>query len=173
MHHEIERKFLVIKMPRLWGVKKVSQERYFIQRGDLLEEGYKRKGSVFEYEQKVTLSLKEKTREKILITKEEFERQKQHGTRVIERDSYSLTKKSPVISIKKYKGIYNGLVLAEVEFDSLDERRLFEPLEWMGAEVTDTVFGKDAKLVNLDREQFEKELDSIKNPHDGTDESFL
>ena len=61
-HHEIERKFLVTKMPRLWGVKKVSQERYFIQRGDLLEEGYKRKGSVFEYEQKITLSLKEKTR---------------------------------------------------------------------------------------------------------------
>lgn len=173
MHHEIERKFLVKKMPHLWGVKKVSQERYFIQRGDLVEEGYKRKGSLFEYEQKVTLSLKEKTREKILITKEEFERQKKHGTRVIERDSYSLTKKSHVISIKKYKGLYQGLVLAEVEFDSVDEYNFFHPLPWMGREVTDTVLGKDAKLVNLDREQFEKELDAIENPPDGTGESFL
>lgn len=173
MHHEIERKFLVTKMPRLWGVKKVSQERYFIQRGDLVEEGYKRKDSIFEYEQKRTISPKEKSREKLRITREEFEEQKKKGTRVIERDSYSLTKKSPVISIKKYKGIYHGLVLAEVEFDSIEELNDFEPLPWMGIEVTDSPLGKDARLVNLDREAFEKVLEDIEERANPEDESFL
>lgn len=175
MHHEIERKFLVKTMPRLSGVKKVPQERYFIQRGDLVEEGFKRKGSEFEYEIKRTISPKEKTREKTTITKEEFDRQKEGGTHVIERDSYSLTKKSPVISIKKYKGIYQGLVLAEVEFDSTDEYKTFVPLEWMGAEVTDSPLGKDAKLVDLDRDHFEKTLQQIEDNFnfDVTEGGFL
>ena len=161
MHHEIERKFLVKKQPRLWFVKKVHQERYFIQRGDLVEEGLKRKGDVFEYEKKITVSKNDKTREITIITKDEFERLKEKGTRVIVRDSYTLSKKGPIISIKKYKGEYNGLVLAEVEFDSLEEAENFEPYTWMGAEVTDTKLGKDAKLVDLDREAFQKLLETI------------
>lgn len=161
MHHEIERKFLVKKMPRLWFVKKVPQERYFIQRGDLVEEGLKRKGDVFEYELKITVSKNDKTREKTIVTKDEFERLKLNGTRVIYRDSYTLSKKSPIVSIKKYKGEYEGLVLAEVEFDTLEEAEEFESYSWMGAEVTDTKLGKDAKLVDLDREEFQKVLETI------------
>ncbi len=154
MYHEIERKFLVTKMPSLRGIKKVSQERYFIQRGDIVEEGLKRKDSVYLYEHKVTVSGKEKTREKKVITKEEFETLKERGTRVIERDSYTLTEESPLVSVKEYKGVYKGLVLAEVEFDGVDEMEMFKPFPWMGAEVTTTKLGKDARLVDLDREHF-------------------
>lgn len=161
MHHEIERKFLVKKMPSLTGIQKVPQERYFIQRGDLIEEGLKRKGDVFEYELKITVSKHDRTREKRIVTKYEFDKLKSNGTRVIRRDSYTLSKKNPVISIKKYKGEYAGLVLAEVEFDSLDEAEAFEPMSWMGAEVTDTKIGKDARLVDLDPEHFSKLLDNI------------
>jgi CYTH domain-containing protein len=163
MYHEIERKFLVTKIPHLKGVKKVSQERYFIQRGDIVEEGLKRKDEIYLYEHKVTVSGKEKSREKKIITQDEFEKLKAHGTRVIERDSYTLTDKSPLISIKEYKGIYKGLVLAEVEFDSLDEMEMFKPLPWMGAEVTSTKLGKDARLVDLDREHFKTVLHEIES----------
>jgi CYTH domain-containing protein len=132
MYHEIERKFLVKKVPSLIGIRKVPQERYFIQRGLLFEEGVKKKGSVFEYESKFTLSKKEKTREKVMITKEEFDSLKIKGTHVLERDSYRISKKKPIISIKKYKGDYKGLVLAEVEFDSLEEMEEFDPsLGWV------------------------------------------
>lgn len=158
MHHEIERKFLVTTMPSLSGIQKIPQERYFIQRGDLLEEGLRRKGDFFEYEIKRTLSKKEKTRERTFISKAEFEASKAKGTRVIERDSYVLSKKSPLVSIKKYRGIYRGLVLAEVEFDSVTECEKFIPFDWMGTEVTETALGKDAKLVDLDRDHFEKVL---------------
>ena len=39
-------------------------------------------------------------------------------------------------------------------------------------EIAQKNFEKNGEAT-LDREQFEKELDSIKNPHDGIDESFL
>ena len=160
MYHEIERKFLVVKVPKLGGIKKIPQERYFLQRSELVEEGLKRKGSIFEHEIKIMLSKHEKTREKVFVTKDVFENLKSKGTRVIERDSYSLSKK-PLISLKKYKGTYHGLVLAEVEFDSLEEFENFTPLSWMGAEVTDTPLGRDARIVDLDREHFEKVLRDV------------
>ena len=166
MHHEIERKFLVKKIPRLWCIKKVSQERYFLQRGDLLEEGMKRKGSVYVRELKMMIAQNEKTREVTQVTQNVFEALKEKGTYVIERDSYELTSTPPIISIKKYKGIYQGLVLAEIEFDSVDDMESFVPLDWMGAEVTDTLLGKDARLVDLDKETFKKKLQEIEENFD-------
>lgn len=175
MYHEIERKFLVIKMPSLMGVKKEVQERYFIQRSELFEEALKRRGSIFEYESKFTISKNEKKREKSFITKEEFERLKNLSTRLLERDCYSLSKKKPIISIKKYKGEYRGLVLAEVLFDSIEELEDFKPFDWMGAEVTDTLLGKDATLIDLDREHFKKILEEKEENFNFPDnsESFL
>lgn len=167
MYHEIERKFLVEKMPSLRGVEKESQERYFIQRGDLLEEGLSKKGSRFVYESKFTLSKKERTREKIRISKEEFETLKEKGTHVLMRDSYVLSHEKPIISIKKYQGIYKGLVLAEVEFDSISEYEAFEPLPWMGVEVTDGQLGRDARLVDLDKDEFLNVMEEIKRNSTG------
>lgn len=158
MHNEIERKFLINEMPRLFGIKKVLQERYFIQRGDLFEEGLKRKDSIFEYESKFVLSKNERTREKITITKEEFDTLKERGTHILFRESYTLSQKSPIVSIKKYKGIYRGLTLAEVEFDSISEMESFVPFDWMGMEVTDTPLGKDSLLIDLDKEKFKSIL---------------
>lgn len=175
MYHEIERKFLVKDMPSLIGIKRLSQERYFLQRGDLFEESMKRKGIFFSYESKFTLSKKEKTRERVFVSKDEFEKLKVKGTQVLERDSYLLHKKSPVVSIKKYKGIYKGLVLAEVEFDSVEELEQFVPFDWMGEEVTDTLLGKDAKLIDLDRDTFKKILTELEDRNSSVQDtgSFL
>lgn len=161
MYHEIERKFLVADMPSLKGIRKIPQERYFIQRSELFEEEMKRKGLFFSYESKFTISKKEKVREKVFVSKAEFEKLKVQGTQVIRRDSYTLTKKSPIISIKKYSGTYAGLVLAEVLFDSVEEMERFTPLDWMGTEVTDTSIGKDSRLIDLSREKFKKIVTDI------------
>lgn len=173
MHHEIERKFLIRKMPNLRGIKKIPQERYFLQRSDLFEEGMKRKGGVYLYETKFMLSKDEKTREKVVIDEEEFESKKKEGTPVIVRDSYELTKSSPRVSIKKYKGIYSGLELAEVEFDSVEEMEDFVPLDWMGDEVTDTKLGKDARLVDLSKENFKILLNEVIESGSGYSSSDL
>ncbi|MDQ5962197.1 MAG: hypothetical protein QG653_4 [Patescibacteria group bacterium] len=160
MHNEIERKFLVQKMPKLRGITPVLQERYFIQSGDLVEEGFKRKGRVFEHELKIAITPDERTREVVVITKDEFEKFKPKNGHIIYRDSYPISKK-PLLSIKKYKGDYEGLVLAEVEFDSHEEAEKWRPLKWMGAEVTDTPLGKDSSLILLSRKKFKGILGDI------------
>lgn len=173
MYHEIERKFLVKKLPDLTGLIKVPQERYFIQRSLLFEEGLKKKGSHFLYETKFTLSQQEKIQEKINITKEEFEALKYKGTDILKRDSYQLSKKKPIVCIKKYKGDYKGLILSEVLFDSVDEMEAFEKFSWMGKEVTDTVLGKDARLIDLSREDFLRVLEEVRMSDASRTESFL
>ena len=165
MYHEIERKFLIADMPSLKGIRKISQERYFIQRSELFEEEMKRKGLFFSYESKFAISKKEKIRERTFVSKSEFERLKVQGTDVIRRDSYALTKKSPVVSIKKYLNNYSGLVLAEVLFDTVKEMEMFTPFEWMGVEVTDTSIGKDSRLIDLSRDEFKRILASIQDDY--------
>lgn len=160
MHNEIERKFLVEKIPNLRGISPVPQERYFIQSGGLIEEGFKKRGSVYEHELKVSVNPNEKTRERILISKEEFEKNKKRGTKSLFRDSYLISKR-PLVYIKKYKGDYDGLVLAEVEFDSEDEAENFKPFSWMGAEVTNTKVGKDASLVLLTPPQYMRIVEDL------------
>ncbi len=165
MYHEIERKFLVTKMPSLKGVEKVSQECYFIQRGDLLEEELKKKRSVCFYERKVLVSPIEKTREKMIVTEETFNTLKERGTNVIKRDSYKVSTRVPIISIKTYRETYKGLVIAEVKFNTIDEMEQFSPLQWMGAEITHTKLGKDSTLISLDEEHFRKELRIIEDAY--------
>jgi CYTH domain-containing protein len=175
MYHEIERKFLVMKMPNLDGIPKVLQERCFLQRGDLFEECVKRKNSVFQYESKFTLSKKERAREKLKISKEEFEQLEQKSDYIVESESYLVSKKDPIISIKKYKGDFQGLVLAEVNFDSIRAMEEFVPLTWMGAEVTDTSLGKDSLLIDLSRDKFKRIVHEIEENFnfDSNSGSFL
>ena len=161
MHHEIERKFLIRKMPNLRGIQKIPQERYFLQCTDLFEEGMKRKGNVYLYETRFMLSKDERTREKLYITKEEFESKKTKNVNIIIRDSYELPDTEPIISIKKYKGRYSGLVLAEVDFDSVEDMENFVPYDWMDGEVTHTKLGKDTELIKLSKEEFRILLDEV------------
>ena len=48
-----------------------------------------------------------------------------------------------------------------MEFDSKEEGEEFEPLPWMGIEITATPLGRDAKLSDLDREHFLSLLNQI------------
>ena len=163
MYHEIERKFLIQEMPSLRGRKSSLYERHFLQHGDLVEERIQKCGDVFEYEIKTALSPRERIREREIITEAEFKKLKAKASKVILRESYLISKKSPRISINKYKGEYKDLEFAEVEFDNNEERENFEPLEWMGTEITDSPLGRDSKLLNLDREHFLKILDTEKD----------
>lgn len=158
MYHEIERKFLVETMPNLKGVKPVLQERYFLQHGDLVEERIQAYGTIFEYEMKTAVSPKEWRREKRLLTGEQFFSLQKKASPAIVRESYSLSKKNPRVSIKVYQGIYQGLVYAEVEFDSLKEFESFKPLSWMGLEITNSPLGRESWLLTFDRKHFLKAL---------------
>jgi CYTH domain-containing protein len=159
MYHEIDRKFLIEEMPRLTGRRPVLHERYFLQYGDLVEERIQKVGDTFEYEIKTAISPQERTREKKIITKKIFNTLKKKASKVILRESYLLSKK-PRISINRYLGEYKGFSFAEVEFDTREDSEIFEPLSWMGTEITNSPLGRDSWLLGLDREHFLKILDT-------------
>jgi CYTH domain-containing protein len=82
--------------------------------------------------------------------------------KVIIRERYDVSNK-PKISIQIYHGKYEGLVRAEVEFDSEEEARSFKPLNWMGIEMTDLPIARDAKLSTLTETEFNSYIDKAMN----------
>ena len=163
MYHEIDRKFLIEEMPSLRGFAPVLHERYFIQYGDLAEERIQKCNGVFEYEIKMMITPHERSRERKVLTEKEFEKLKKRSSKVILLESYLLSKKNPRLSINKYKGDYQGLVFAELEFDTREESEAYVPEEWMSTEITNTKLGRDSWLLELDKEHFLNILDTEQN----------
>lgn len=151
---EIERKFLVSEMPDISGIVAVPYERYYTRIEEGFSERIQRKGERYEIETKRKLSDLEHDKNKRSISREEFELHRPQSVGVgIVRDSYNISD-NPRISIKVYHGQFEGLVRAEIEFDSVDSAEAFDPLPWMGREITGTSLGLDAELVRLTDAQF-------------------
>ena len=51
------------------------------------------------------------------------------------------------IELDVYRGALEGLITAEVEFDSADAAAEFEPAEWLGREITDDPAYKNKRLA--------------------------
>jgi CYTH domain-containing protein len=90
MKFEIERKFLVKKLPKLNESEKIRYERYFLKINDNIEERIQKKGEFFEFERNIKISNLERKTEKKIINKSELEILKQKLKAII-RDSYKLT----------------------------------------------------------------------------------
>ena len=155
MANEIERKFFVKKLPELSNVTPIRYERYFLRRDGGEEERITKSGDRYTYEHKVEISSLERTRDKRAIMEEEFERLKQSASEVIERDRYDISD-NPKISIQIYKGRFEGLIRAEIEFPSEEAAKAFVPLEWMGEEMTGLPIARDSKLLDLSSDEFHK-----------------
>jgi adenylate cyclase len=156
---EIERKFFVTTMPDVSGQDPVRYERYYLKREGNVEERVQKKGEMYEYQRKEKISDLEHKKEKRMITKEEFDSLRSGLGEPIIRDGF-LIGHDPEITIKIYHGKHEGLVRAEVEFDSLESARAFIPLAWMGKEITGTPLGKDSGLLDLSEKQFKEMLHS-------------
>lgn len=150
---EIERKWFVKTLPDLSGLTPVSYERYFLFIGDTVEVRIQKKGNKFEFERKSQISKLTREEQKFEITEEEYETFKLFSNKSLIRDSY-IYQKDPEISIKVYKGDHEGLVRAEVEFESEDEAQRFIPLDWFGKEITESPIGRDKSLISLSNEEF-------------------
>lgn len=154
MTNEIERKFFVREMPSLEGIKPLRYERYIVSKEDGKEVRIQKVDDRFTYEEKTELSALERTRTKRAITQTEFEQLKSiSGGRPIVREKYRISS-NPKIAVQVYHGDFEGLVRAEVEFFSIEEAKAFEPLPWMGREMTGLPIARDAELVKLSQEDF-------------------
>lgn len=73
--------------------------------------------------------------------------------------------KNPKITLQIYQGELNGLIRAEVEFESTEEANEFIPLLWMGKEITGLDIARDStnlknnKYNSASQELLAKNLD--------------
>lgn len=151
---EIERKWILSRLPDVGNQLPVKYERHFLFIGEGVEVRIQRKADKFEFERKVESNDLTRIGEKFEITEAEFNHFKQYAVGSIVRESYILQG----ISIKVYKGKHSGLIRAEVEFNSEEEAQKFKPLDWFGEEITDLPVGKDKKLSQLSSEEFNQLL---------------
>lgn len=153
MTDEIERKFLVRRMPDLGVIEPVSCERFYIFRSKNVEMRVQKKGNRYEIERKEIIDKLKAIKTKLEISKQEFGVLKQLASEIILRDGYQISE-NPDISIKVYHGRLEGLSRVEVEFKSEEEAKSFQVPDWFGEEITDSVVSRDAKLIDLSDEEF-------------------
>ena len=157
MQNEIERKFFVHEMPDLSGIEPLHYERYFLKRENGIEERISKVNDKYVYERKSEISTLERSREKKEISKEEFDRLKEKASETLIRDRYNILT-NPEVSIQIYHGRFEGLVRAEVEFETEEKAKSFVPLPWMGKEMTGLSIARDSKLLDLTNEEFQEYL---------------
>jgi adenylate cyclase len=157
MNNEIERKFLISKMPDLSNFESVTYERYYIYRNDTIEMRVQRKGNIYEIERKEMTSGLSAKKTKLVISEPEFEKLKQFGSEAILREGFFISS-NPDVSIKIYHGKYEGLNKVEVEFTSEEEAKAFQIPKWYGEEITDSLISRDSKLLDLSEEEIKNFL---------------
>lgn len=135
------------------GIAPLHYERHILKNEGNIEERISKINEKYFYERKELLSSLERTREKKEISAEEFDTLKKVAPDALVRDRYDISE-NPKISIQVYRGKYEGLMRAEVEFTSVEEAENFVPLPWMGVEMTTLPISRDATLLELSDEEF-------------------
>jgi adenylate cyclase len=133
---EVERKFLVPDPPDLEGAEAEEIEQGYLATGADGEVRLRRKGDARLLTAKRGAGLS-RQEEEVEIDRESFDRlwQLTEGRRLHKR-RHVLPDGDRRVEVDVYEGDLDGLVVAEIEFDSEEEAREFEPLDWLGEEVT-------------------------------------
>jgi len=138
MKYEIERKFILGKIPKNLNCvsKELIRQGYLVVLDDGLEIRIRQKGKKYFQTIKIGSGLK---RHEIEIEIEKFQFQKlwsvTKGKR-IEKIRYVTKLNKNKVEIDVYKGNLSGLLVAEVEFKSVNESKRFVPPRWFGRELT-------------------------------------
>jgi adenylate cyclase len=135
--HEIERKFLVSAIPDNPGPGTRILQGYLPLTSEETELRVRRKGD------ETVLTVKrghglDRGEQEVAISAEAFETlwPLTEGRR-IEKTRYELPHGDATIELDEFSGELEGLLVAEVEFDSRQASELFEEAEWLGRDVTD------------------------------------
>jgi len=135
---EIERRFLVKRLPSGWKRRAFSQivQGYFPMATRDIEIRLRRNGS----QHFITIKGghgRKRLEEEIKIPEPRF-RALWPLTRAarISKRRYKVPFDRHTIEMDIYQGPHRGLVTADIEFDSVPESRAFEAPEWLGREIT-------------------------------------
>jgi adenylate cyclase len=133
---EVERKFLVPEPPDLSGADANEIEQGYLAVGTDGEVRLRRKGDSLLLTAKRGAGLSREEAE-VELDRGAFERlwPLTEGRRIHKR-RHVVPHDDLEIEVDVYAGDLDGLVVAEIEFDSEEAARAFEPPEWLGDEVT-------------------------------------
>jgi adenylate cyclase len=133
---EVERKFLVPEPPVLDGTESDEIEQGYLAIGADGEVRLRRKG------EKLLLTVKRgsgisRDEAEVELDREAFDRlwPLTEGRRLHKR-RHVIQQGDSTIELDVYEGDLEGLVVAEIEFDSEEGARRFEPPDWLGEEAT-------------------------------------
>ena len=152
MPHEIERKFLIDELPPDVSNSPV----HLIRQGYISEDRDVTEVRLREKDDRHYLTIKKgaqlvRDEEEITLTKEQFETLwPMTENRCIEKKRYILHPDSPpniTIEVDVYEEDLEGLIIAEVEFPSVEESEAFNPPDWFGREVTNIAQYKNRNLL--------------------------
>ena len=146
----LTRRFFVKSLKGLELSSPIIYERYYISDHVRIQ----KRDDVFEKEIISENGLTTKTK----ISQSDFDKLKELSGNCIVRESY-LYLRDDRVSVKKYLGKYEGLIRAEVEFETKQEMDEYQKEAWMGAEITDTPLAFDGLLNGLDEREFRKLLE--------------
>ena len=137
-HREIERKFLVRKLPEdlaKYPSTEISQG-YLVSTDDGLQVRLRKKDEQYTLTYKRGLGNVREERE-VTLNAEQFSTlwPATDGKRLVKK-RYEIPLGDRVIEIDLYAGRHEGLVVAEVEFDDEESAINFQPPDWLGDDVT-------------------------------------
>jgi CYTH domain-containing protein len=137
-HREIERKFLVRKLPEeltTYPSTEISQG-YLVSTDDGLQVRLRKKRDQYTLTYKRGLGNVREERE-VALTEEQFSTlwPATEGKRLT-KTRYDIPLGDRIVEIDLYGGRHEGLVVAEVEFDDEESATGFQPPDWLGDDVT-------------------------------------
>jgi adenylate cyclase len=136
---EIERKFRVDQLPEAGSLTASASidQGYLAVGSDGTEVRIRRKGDRFYQTVKRGEGLS-RLQTEVTLSGEQFEAMWPHTEgRRVEKTRYEIPYGGHVIELDVFHGALEGLIIAEVEFESAEQSAGFEPPEWFGEEVTD------------------------------------
>jgi adenylate cyclase len=134
---EIERKFLVDRLPDGLGDGEPIEQGYLAIGDDGVEVRVRRRGGA------MTLTIKsgpgmQRTEEEMELDARRFESlwPLTAGRRVTKTRHVVPLGDGRAAEVDVYTGAHDGLLTAEIEFDSVEQSDAFRPPDWLGREVT-------------------------------------
>jgi adenylate cyclase len=152
MPHEIERKFIVEKFPPevLDSPVHTIRQGYISDDRDVTEVRLRKK------DDRHYLTIKKgsdlvRNEGEIELTREQFDSLRpMTEDRCIVKKRYLVNHKSTperIIEVDVYEDELEGLIIAEVEFPSVEDSKAFNPPDWFGREVTNSAQYKNRNLA--------------------------
>jgi len=148
-NQEIERKFLVIKLPPDLNQfpHDVILQGYLAVAADGTEVRLRKRSGKYYQTVKIGTGFMRKEIE-IALMPEQFQKLWPLTTgKRIKKIRYKMAYENHLIEIDVFQNDLKGLLLAEVEFNSLTEMQTFIPPDWFGAEVTTDKHYKNQSLA--------------------------